>query len=167
MLEENTNLPEWVQSKITLAEDYILTAANYMEGEMNEEVEQIYELKKSTLGSYINKAANQVRAKTGIAASFETSGSRKRDPENKAAYMDLAKDFRQGAKKRLGGIEKATAKLAKEEVEQVTEAEGTLAVTPKEKELAAHHGDKTKITYGDVLKARLKSAAAKAMNKGK
>ena len=38
MLEENTNLPEWVQSKITLAEDYILTAANYMEGEMNEEM---------------------------------------------------------------------------------------------------------------------------------
>ena len=43
MLEENTNLPEWVQSKITLAEDYILTAANYMEGEMNEEVEQVDE----------------------------------------------------------------------------------------------------------------------------
>jgi len=38
MLEENTNLPEWVQSKITLAEDYISTAANYMEGEMNEEM---------------------------------------------------------------------------------------------------------------------------------
>ena len=43
MLEDNTNLPEWVQSKITLAEDYILTAANYMRGEMDrmdEEVEQ-------------------------------------------------------------------------------------------------------------------------------
>ena len=41
MLEDNTNLPEWVQSKITLAEDYILTAANYMRGEMdmNEEVD--------------------------------------------------------------------------------------------------------------------------------
>jgi hypothetical protein len=251
MLDDSTNLPEWVQSKITLAEDYVLTAANYMEGELDEEyemyeahmtdaqmkrreelvkgmksadwekrypgrgekvmyatatkmamkedldeeveqidelkkstlqsyakkaskemkkaydyhqmryggrdgsdpeymkktypwalakmdrreagvakakqklakeeVEQIDELKKSTLASYVNKAANQVRAKTGIAASFETSGSRKRDPENKAAYMDLAKDYRKGAKKRLGGIEKATAKLAKEEVETVEE----------------------------------------------
>ncbi len=37
MMEENTNLPEWVQSKITLAEDYIVTAANYMESEMSEE----------------------------------------------------------------------------------------------------------------------------------
>ncbi len=35
MLEDNTNLPEWVQSKITLAEDYMLTAANYMRGEMD------------------------------------------------------------------------------------------------------------------------------------
>jgi hypothetical protein len=84
---------------------------------MSEEVEQIDELKKSTLASYVNKAANQVRAKSGIAASFETQGTRKRNPENKSAYMDVAKDFRQGAKKRLTGIEKATAKLAKEEVE--------------------------------------------------
>ena len=38
MLERDTNLPEWVQSKITLAEDYISTAANYMQGEMKEEV---------------------------------------------------------------------------------------------------------------------------------
>ena len=37
MLSEDTNLPEWVQSKITLAEDYISTASNYMQGEMNEE----------------------------------------------------------------------------------------------------------------------------------
>jgi hypothetical protein len=38
MLERDTNIPEWVQSKITLAEDYISTAANYMQGEMKEEV---------------------------------------------------------------------------------------------------------------------------------
>jgi len=38
MLSRDTNIPEWVQSKITLAEDYISTAANYMQGEMSEEV---------------------------------------------------------------------------------------------------------------------------------
>lgn len=38
MLSRDTNIPEWVQSKITLAEDYISTAANYMQGEMKEEV---------------------------------------------------------------------------------------------------------------------------------
>lgn len=39
MLDDNTNLPEWVQSKITLAEDYISTASNYMQSEMSEEAD--------------------------------------------------------------------------------------------------------------------------------
>jgi hypothetical protein len=38
MLKDNDNLPEWVQSKITLAEDYISTVANYMASEIDEEV---------------------------------------------------------------------------------------------------------------------------------
>ncbi len=38
MLEPNTNLPEWVQSKITLAKDYIETACDYLQTQMNEEV---------------------------------------------------------------------------------------------------------------------------------
>jgi hypothetical protein len=37
MLEPDTDLPEWVQSKITLAYDYIQTASDYMSTEMNEE----------------------------------------------------------------------------------------------------------------------------------
>lgn len=39
MLGDETNLPEWVQAKITLAEDYIVSAAQYMQNEMNEELE--------------------------------------------------------------------------------------------------------------------------------
>lgn len=38
MIEDADNLPEWVQSKITVAEDYISTVANYMTAEMNESV---------------------------------------------------------------------------------------------------------------------------------
>jgi len=37
MIEDTTNLAEWCQSKITLAEDYLSTVANYMRSEMNEE----------------------------------------------------------------------------------------------------------------------------------
>ena len=37
MLKPDTDMPEWVQSKITLATDYIQTAADYMHSEMNEE----------------------------------------------------------------------------------------------------------------------------------
>jgi hypothetical protein len=40
MLEDNDNLPEWVQSKITLAEDYISTVANYLMSEIDEEVDK-------------------------------------------------------------------------------------------------------------------------------
>jgi predicted RNA binding protein YcfA (HicA-like mRNA interferase family) len=36
MIEDTTNLAEWCQSKITLAEDYLSTVANYMRSEMNE-----------------------------------------------------------------------------------------------------------------------------------
>jgi hypothetical protein len=36
MMKPDTDLPEWVQSKITLATDYIQTACDYMTSEMNE-----------------------------------------------------------------------------------------------------------------------------------
>lgn len=39
MMKPDTDLPEWVQSKITLAQDYIQTAADYLTTEMNEEME--------------------------------------------------------------------------------------------------------------------------------
>jgi len=39
MLEDDTNIAEWVQSKITLAEDYISTVANYMMSEVDESVD--------------------------------------------------------------------------------------------------------------------------------
>jgi hypothetical protein len=53
MLKVDTNLPEWVQSKITLAEDYITTASNYMQGEMSEEA-QLDELSKDTMLKYLS-----------------------------------------------------------------------------------------------------------------
>jgi hypothetical protein len=39
LLKPDTDMPEWVQSKITLATDYIQTAADYLYSEMKEEVE--------------------------------------------------------------------------------------------------------------------------------
>ena len=56
MLEDDTNMAEWVQSKITLAADYISTVADYMAAEMKEEVEPIDELNKDTLYSYAKKS---------------------------------------------------------------------------------------------------------------
>jgi hypothetical protein len=42
MLKPDTDLPEWVQSKITLSYDYLQTAADYMATEMNEEAGPSY-----------------------------------------------------------------------------------------------------------------------------
>lgn len=39
LLEPDTDLPEWVQSKVTLAYDYLQTAADYTRTEMNEDVD--------------------------------------------------------------------------------------------------------------------------------
>jgi len=39
MIDDADNLPEWCQNKITLAEDYISTVANYLTAEMSEEVQ--------------------------------------------------------------------------------------------------------------------------------
>jgi hypothetical protein len=42
LIGEKTDLPEWVESKITLAEDYIMTVANYMRSELKEEYNPDY-----------------------------------------------------------------------------------------------------------------------------
>jgi hypothetical protein len=82
MLEDNTNLPEWVQSKITLAEDYVLTATNYMESEMNEEVEQVAEEAEQVDEKYMGfkKLATSIKEKGGA-----------RDPEAVAAAIGRKK----------------------------------------------------------------------------
>lgn len=55
LLEPTTNLPEWVQAKIILAKDYIETATNYMQSELDED--------------FIEEAAD-----TGLAAKAKKSG---------------------------------------------------------------------------------------------
>jgi hypothetical protein len=61
LLKPNTDMPEWVQSKITLATDYIQTAADYMYSEMKEEVEPIEELSNATLRGYADKARTDIQ----------------------------------------------------------------------------------------------------------
>jgi len=72
MLKDNDNLPEWVQSKITLAEDYISTVSNYMMSEVDEEV--VVEEK----GLWANIRAKRERIKNG-------SGERMRKPGSEGA----------------------------------------------------------------------------------
>jgi hypothetical protein len=99
MLDPSTDLPEWVQSKITLAYDYIQTAADYMSTEMNEEV-QIDELSKDTLKSYNKKSFTQYMNMTHGPTDWNKQSDKVRD---KAAQ-------------RMRGMNMADRKLKKEEV---------------------------------------------------
>lgn len=61
MLKPDTDMPEWVQSKITLATDYIQTAADYMYSEMKESKEVGDENSPNLSGSVMEAASAAVR----------------------------------------------------------------------------------------------------------
>ena len=68
-LDKNDNLPEWVQSKITLAQDYVQTACDYMYSQKNEEVVQ------EKRGLWDNIHAKRQRIKNGSGESMRKPGS--------------------------------------------------------------------------------------------
>ena len=74
MLEDDDNLPEWCQNKITLAEDYISTVANYMTAEMNEEVEQLDEKNVPTNPGLWSRAKSLARSKFDVYPSAYANG---------------------------------------------------------------------------------------------
>jgi hypothetical protein len=85
-----------------------------------EEVEQVDEISKATLGSYVTKAAGSAATHTGAAAAYGGS-SKNPDPKKMAQHQAIAT-------KRTTGIQKAVGKLTKEEAEQTDEA-----MSPKQK----------------------------------
>lgn len=95
MLEENTNLPEWVQSKITLAEDYILTAANYMEGEMNEEMKPYVKAAQAKFDAQ-TKAQNKGKKQAGTLAA-----RKERIKDKQASAAQKAIDLVKGQKNKI------------------------------------------------------------------
>jgi len=103
MLKPDTDLPEWVQSKITLAYDYMQTAADYMATEMSEEV-QIDELSSDTLKSYKTKAFADARntdddsrfrkRMTGAHKASSKVSKREMDSSYKEDLPNMLKDLR-------------------------------------------------------------------------
>lgn len=74
MLEDDDNLPEWCQNKVTLAEDYISTVANYMTAEMNEEVEYLEEKNKPTNPELWARAKALAKSKFDVYPSAYANG---------------------------------------------------------------------------------------------
>jgi len=129
MVEDNDNLPEWCQSKVTIAEDYISTVANYMTAEMNEEVEQLkegrpsqrhplegheYHKKSDAELEYIAKDAH--KAAEAMKSHNTTAENKYRDQANDSAtvrYFRKKNGMPEWYKKKYGHV--------KEEVEQLDE----------------------------------------------
>jgi len=88
---------------------------------VREEVEQIDELKKSTLGSYVRKASVDAYRR-GQDTEYHTAARDATDNYGaKRRHAELTDKARSKASNRIVGIEKATQRLAKEEVEQIDE----------------------------------------------
>jgi hypothetical protein len=86
-----------------------------------EEWDQLDELSKSTLGSYVKKSSQDSRIKRKIAADFENKADRSRKPGMKAAATELSDKYKSKSFKRQAGIDKAVDRLTKEEVEELDE----------------------------------------------
>jgi hypothetical protein len=87
MIDDSANLPEWVQSKITVAEDYISTVANYMTAEMSEGV-----------SDKLHKSHQDLRKKSGLPhpdyyKALGKSYDIEDDKERLAHQSDLKKKF--------------------------------------------------------------------------
>jgi predicted RNA binding protein YcfA (HicA-like mRNA interferase family) len=85
MIEDNTNLAEWCQSKITLAEDYLSTVANYMRSEMNEET--LDEAKKM---DYNQKKVYHLQYVVGVLEDAKKQFTKLKDTAEVIAVIDKA-----------------------------------------------------------------------------
>jgi predicted RNA binding protein YcfA (HicA-like mRNA interferase family) len=94
MIEDTTNLAEWCQSKITLAEDYLTTVTNYMRSEMNEDtLEEGRASQRHPLeGHEYHKKSNEalVHIAKDAHKAAEAMKGHNTDAENK--YRDQAND---------------------------------------------------------------------------
>lgn len=102
--QQKLDVHEPEKDKLTSKDFEMLRAGK--KAKMKEDVEQINELKKSTLGSYIKKASQDAVNKASDAAAEAEYGTMKKSDE-----------YEKKSEKRLAGVSKAATKLAKEEVE--------------------------------------------------
>ena len=134
MIEDADNLPEWCQNKITLAEDYISTVANYLTAEMNEsdvygkpttEKTPTVTLKHKTSGKEIvvTKKSAPGYEKIGYHMSEEFVKTGKVAKHNKTGEEthEYAKVDKEGRKTGEREYRNAQGKPMGEEVEQIDE----------------------------------------------
>jgi hypothetical protein len=93
ILKPDTDMPEWVQSKITLATDYIQTAADYMHSEMNEA--KSVEVKVNAAGDAAHEEKWEAvkKVKKPVKESFDDEGNL---IANKVSYKEFMLEYTPG-----------------------------------------------------------------------
>ena len=92
-------------------EDYSLE--ELQEFMVSEEFEQLDELSKSTLGSYVNKSTQDAARSSSASSNWAHTSDKARNPRVKAAAAQYSGEEESRKQKRLAGIGKAVKKLTK------------------------------------------------------
>ena len=110
---------------------------------VKEEVEELDELSKTTLGSYAKKASRDAVITRKIGVDFENKADRARSPGMKAASDEISQRFKSKSFKRRAGVDKAIDRLTKEETGFGPEADKNITVQLKKAMDMMEHGEKT------------------------
>jgi hypothetical protein len=153
MIDDADNLPEWVQSKITKAEDYISTVANYMAAEMSEEV-------MNEMDTYPHPDSKEGKA---LMKAFKSSA--KKDPTDLNA-PGKSPTVKQTTSALLPMLNKSFKKSMKKEEVEIQESGGPV-LYKKGDDHIEKYGEDSFALYKDGKKAKYYTsldAAKEAMN---
>lgn len=113
---------------------------------MSEDFEQLDELSKRTLGSYVKKAAHDAVIQRKIGADFENLANKSRKPGMKSSAEKLGKDYASKSRKRRAGINTAVDRITKEDIDaNVDEAMDQSKVHPNALHVKPVGGGKYKV----------------------
>jgi hypothetical protein len=133
---------------------------------VKEDVEQVDEVSKRTLGSYVKKAAHDAVIQRKIGADFENLAKKARKPGMKSSAQELEKQYTAKSRKRRAGINTAVDRLTKEDVEQMEEGAYKRMATDAEEDKRLSPGsvtDKSGAVHSPM--SRVKHIAQMAMKK--
>ena len=174
MIDDADNLPEWCQNKITLAEDYISTVANYLTAEMSEGAipakEKTVTVKHKTSGKELVVTAQKAKelkpqgyhpVKEEVSKADVPAYLRKQKGEKPLTMSDV-----KAPRKDSISAKENLAKARNEEVEQLGESGGDV-VYKKGDHHIEKYGEDSFALYKDGKKQKFYTsieAAKSAMN---
>jgi hypothetical protein len=118
---KKSDAPQFAGKSVEKRREMAIAAKLSADRGVREEVEQIDELSKSTLGSYVKKASTNARINSMISKDFDHKAMTARKPSTRDAYYGLSSKHKQKSWKRSDNVAKAVDRLTKEEVEELDE----------------------------------------------